>query len=266
MIVAIHQPHYLPWLRYMHKLASCDVFVILDDVQFTKNGWQNRNKIKGSQGPVLLTVPVSDASFKPLSTVKVDDQTHWREKHWKSLQTSYGRAPFFARYSSTVKHAFAKRWDLLAPLNCQLLEGLCREFGVQTQLILSSTLSVSGGGTERLVEICRRLNATHYLTGAFAAIGHLDAHLFADAGVTVVTQVWECPSYHQQFPALGFVPELSSVDLLFNEGPNSLRVLLGGPQRPARPRKQAQEGRRSPPAGGGRGFQLISNDAANTFG
>ncbi len=227
MIVAIHQPHYLPWLRYMHKLASCDVFVILDDVQFTKNGWQNRNKIKGSQGPVLLTVPVSDASFKPIGAVKIDDQTHWREKHWKSLQTSYGRTPFFARYKEDFEHAFAKPWDLLAPLNSHLLDVVCRGFGVPAKTVQSSTLGVEGKGTERIVEICRRLNATQYLTGAFAAAGHLDAHLFADAGITVVTQAWECPRYRQPFPALGFVPDLSCVDLLFNEGPDSLRVLLG---------------------------------------
>ncbi len=230
MIVAIHQPHYLPWLRYMHKVASCDVFVILDDVQFTKNGWQNRNKIKGSQGPVLLTVPVRDASFKPIGAVRVDDHTPWREKHWRSLQASYGRSPFFTRYAEIFEHTFTKRWDLLVPLNCHLLDAVCREVGLPAKTVLSSTLGVWGKGTERLVEICRRLNATAYLTGAYAAAGHLDAHLFADAGITVVTQVWESRMYRQQFPALGFVPELSCVDLLFNEGPDSVRVLLGSSQ------------------------------------
>jgi len=229
MIVAIHQAHYLPWLRYIHKVASCDVFVVLDDVQFTKNGWQNRNRIKGSQGPVLLTVPVRDASFKPINVVRVDDQAPWREKHWKSLQSSYGRSPFFARYKERFEHAFAKRWDLLAPLNHHLLEAICEAFGVQTQIVLSSDLGVWGKGTERLVKICQRLGATEYVTGAFAASNHLDAQPFADAGISLRTQIWECPPYRQQFPSRGFIADLSCIDLLFNEGPDSLRILLGSP-------------------------------------
>ena len=217
----------------MHKIASCDVFVLLDDAQFTKNGWQNRNKIKGAQGPVLLTVPVRDASFKPISQVEIDHQAPWRGKHWKSLQIQYGRAPFFRRYREVFEQTFAKRWDLLSPLNGHLLEALCGVFGIQTSMVRSSTLGVPGSGTERLVSICRRLGATRYLTGAFAAGNHLEAQAFARAGIGLITQVWECPAYRQQFPAAGFVPELSSVDLLFNEGPESLRVLMGaiaGPQ------------------------------------
>ena len=207
-------------------MASCDVFVLLDDAQFTKNGWQNRNKIKGAQGPALLTVPVRDASFKPINQVEIENQAPWWEKHWKSLRLHYGRAPFFQRYGDALVQTFASRWDLLSSLNGHLLETLCRAFGIQTPLVRSSTLDIPGSGTERLVNICRRLGATRYLTGAFAAENHLDAQAFADAGVTLVTQTWECPTYRQQFPSLGFLPELSSVDLLFNEGPNSLRILM----------------------------------------
>lgn len=200
--------------------------MLLDDAQFTKNGWQNRNKIKGAQGPVLLTVPVRDAAFKPINQVEIDNQTPWGEKHWKSLQLSYARAPFFQRYVDALAQTFASRWDLLSSLNGHLLETLCSVFGIQTPLVRSSTLDVPGSGTERLVHICRRLGATRYLTGAFAAENHMDAQTFADAGITLMTQAWECPQYQQQFPALGFLPELSSVDLLFNEGPHSLRVLM----------------------------------------
>lgn len=229
MIVAIHQPHYLPWLRYFHKIASCDVFVLLDDAQFTKNGWQNRNTIKGAQGPVLLTVPVRNASFKPINWVEIHQQTAWREKHWKSLLSCYARAPFFGRYAEIFEHMYATtRWVMLSDLTYELTRELCSALRISTPLVLSSSLSAPGRSSLRLVELCRRLGATKYLTGAFAAANHLDWQVFADAGIKVVTQEWVCPTYSQQFESIGFLPELSAVDLLFNEGPASLGLLMNG--------------------------------------
>jgi hypothetical protein len=224
----MHQPHYLPWLRYIHKLASSDVFVILDDVQFTKNGWQNRNKIKGAQGPVCLTVPVRDPAFKPINAVEIDAQSAWREKHWKSLLFTYSKAPFFRRFGPVFEQALAEPWERLAPLNCHLIRALCQGFGIRTSLVLSSTLEVQGASTERLVRICQVLGADRYLTGAYAMGNHMDERMFGNCGISVEIQAWECPQYRQQFPGVGFLPDLSGVDLLFNEGPGGLRLLLGG--------------------------------------
>ncbi len=97
MRVGIHQLHYLPWLRYFEKIQSCDVFVVLDDIQFNKNGWQNRNRVKTSSGAVLLTVPVQMKFAQRLGEVRIDERTPWRKKHWKTIEQSYGRAPFFFR-------------------------------------------------------------------------------------------------------------------------------------------------------------------------
>lgn len=235
MIVAIHQPHYLPWLRYMHKMASCDVFVLLDDAQFTKNGWQNRNRIKGPHGPVLLTVPVRSASFKPISEVEITSDSPWREKHWKSLLFNYGKAPFFRQHAEIFEQVFRSRWDRLAALSVFLLEAVARAMGINTPLVRSSSLGIPGSGTTRLIDLCRGLGAGHYLTGAFAAGNHLDAEAFAEAGISLQIQSWDCPRYRQQFPAQGFLPELSVVDLLFNEGPQSLRLLVGEPAVIGRP-------------------------------
>jgi hypothetical protein len=228
MIVGIHQPHYLPWLRYVHKMATCDVFVLLDDVQFAKNGWQNRNRIKGPGGPVLLTVPLRDPAFKPITEVEVHSEPPWREKHWKSLLLHYGKAPFFKKYAGVFEATFATPWSRLVDLNIHLLEGLSRAFGIRTQVVRSSRVGLPGRGTERLVSLCRSLGATHYLTGAFAAGHHLDTLAFQEAGIEVHVQTWACPEYRQQFPAKGFLPELSAIDLLFNEGPDSLGLLTAG--------------------------------------
>jgi hypothetical protein len=233
MIVAIHQPHYLPWLRYMHKMASCDVFVLLDDTQYEKNGWQNRNKIKGPNGPVLLTVPVRQASFRPICEVEINSQAAWQEKHWKSLVACYGKAPYFRRYGPAFEQILATPWERLAALNVRLIEELARACGIRGKILPSSCLGVPGMATERLIAICRKLGATRYLSGEFAAGNHLDAHAFADSGIQLTIQEWSCPRYDQQFPGLGFIPDLSAIDLLFNEGPQSLdrlagRVELGG--------------------------------------
>jgi hypothetical protein len=227
MIVAIHQPHYLPWLRYIHKIASCDIFVLLDDVQYTKNGWQNRNKIKGPNGPLLLTVPVRDAAFRPITEVEINPQVQWREKHWKSILLSYGKAPYFRQFRDVFEEIFAEEWDTLVALNVRILDAMTRAFGISTQVVRSSDLAVPGQATERLINLCRRLNASHYLTGAFAAGNHLDAEAFAASGITIRIQEWACPQYRQQVPGLGFIPDLSAIDLLFNGGPQSLQILVG---------------------------------------
>jgi len=144
MIVAIHQPHYLPWLRYIHKVASCDVFVVLDDVQYTKNGWQNRNRIKGPNGPFLLTVPVRDATFRPITEVEVDPQISWRQKHWKSMLLSYAKAPYFPRWRDAFEEIYTTEWTSLASLNLRVLEALIRAFGIQTRLVRSSEIGAAG--------------------------------------------------------------------------------------------------------------------------
>lgn len=225
MIVAIHQPHYLPWLRYVDKIARSDVFVLLDDAQYTKNGWQNRNRIKSAQGWMYLTVPVMDAFAKPISAVRVDAQQRWRDKHWNALCTNYARAPYFRQFEDALRPLFAERWDGLCDVSIAMLERILPLIGRSPVLVRSSQLDVPGAGTERLVRICRRLGARTYLTGDYAATNHLDLDVFKDSGIDVERQAWRCATYEQQFPRAGFIPDLSIVDLMFNAGPATLAVL-----------------------------------------
>lgn len=225
MIAAIHQPHYLPWLRYVDKIARSDVFVLLDDAQFTKHGWQNRNKIKSAQGWIYLTVPVLDPFGKPILEVRINTADRWRVKHRQALRTNYSRASSYRDCAGVIDEIYDRPWELLAELNAAMLERILGLMGISTPVVRSSQLGVGGRGTERLVAICRRLGATTYLTGDFAASNHLDAALFADAGIAVRAQGWRCEVYRQQFPQAGFIPDLSVLDLLFNEGPASAAVL-----------------------------------------
>jgi hypothetical protein len=225
VIVAAHQPHYLPWLRYVEKIARSDVFVLLDDVQYTKNGWQNRTRIKGAGGWMYLTVPVLGAFGKPIVDVRINTQTRWRAKHWMAFETNYARAPHFCRYRDLLQPLYERPWDRLCDWNLATLEALVRALGIRTRLVRSSHLGIPGRGTERIVAICRALGAAAYLTGDYAASRHLDAGQFAPAGIEVRRQGWQCPTYPQQHARAGFVPDLSIVDLLFNAGDESLAVL-----------------------------------------
>ncbi|MDR7413418.1 MAG: WbqC family protein [Armatimonadota bacterium] len=227
MIVAAHQPHYLPWLRYMAKAALADVFVLLDDAQYTKNGWQNRNRIKTADGWTYLTVPVHAHADSRILEVEVAGE-RWRTQHWKSLRTAYGRAPYFSSHAGFFESFYATPWERLVDLNLASLEYLRSALGIRTPFVRASSLGVAGGGSERLVRICKELGATVYLSGAYAAGHHLDPLAFGGSGVALAVVEWECPTYRQCHPKAGFVPDLSVVDLLFNEGPRALAVLLGG--------------------------------------
>jgi len=228
MIAAIHQPHYLPWLRYLEKIARADVFVVLDDVQYTKNGFQNRNKIKHVSGWMYLTVPVKYRPGQRLGEVEIASDKKWSARHWHALQSNYGRAPYFGEHAEALADIYQRAWTHLDPLNWELLRYLCSALGIGTRLVRSSELDVHGDGTARLIRICRALGAERYYSGSCAADAYLDAAAMEAAGISVVLQDWSCPTYKQRFPQVGFIPDLSVVDLLLNEGPRSLEIVLSG--------------------------------------
>ena len=228
MILAAHQLHYLPWLRYFHKIASCDTFVILDNIQFNKNGWQNRNKIKTPAGEFVLTVPILQKFQQSLSEVQIDKQQPWKRKHSGALESNYRKSPYFKDHETFFRKLYQSDWDRLNELNYKILFYLLKALGIQTRVIRSSELSLEGEATERLVGICKELGAKIYLTGAYAAQVYLDSSLFEREGIKLLFQEFECPAYPQAYPEKGFLPELSIVDLLFNAGPKSLEILLQG--------------------------------------
>lgn len=226
MILAAHQLHYLPWLRYFHKIAHCDTFVVLDNIQFNKNGWQNRNKIKAASGALLLSVPVLQKFQQSLSEVRIDTKPPWRKKHWGAIQSNYRKTPYFKEHENFFREVYEKSWESLNDLNYEVLFYLLKALGIKTRVIRSSELALAGEATERLIGICKALGARAYLTGSHAAQVYLDPAPFERAGIKLLFQEFECPSYPQLYPEKGFIPELSVVDLLFNCGPKSLEVLL----------------------------------------
>ncbi|GJL78557.1 MAG: hypothetical protein NPINA01_15460 [Nitrospinaceae bacterium] len=226
MRLAILQPSYLPWLGFFDQMCRADTFVFLDDVQFTKRDWRNRNKIRTREGWAWLTVPVLQKSrYKQLLTeTRIDNSVPWRRKHKDAIRAHYGQAPFFNAYFPSLESVYNKHWDFLLDLCFETLQILQEALNIKTLTLKSSEISVEAAKGEKILSICRKLEATHYLTGD-AGINYLSEEEFRPHGITLEIQNYQHPEYDQRFP--GFVPHLSVIDLLFNVGDRS-RVVLSG--------------------------------------
>ena len=226
LAVAIHQPHYLPWMGYLAKLDRADCFVYLDTVQFEKNGWQNRNRIKAPQGTQWLTVPVRHRFGQTIAEVAIAEAAVWARKHRQALTTHYGRAPHFAATWPALETLYAAAWERMADLAVASAECLARLLGIHRPTVRASALGpLPDEPTERLVVICQRMAADTYLAGA-AGSEYMDLDRFARAGIRVLVQEYRHPEYPQRYGP--FVPNLAAVDLLCNVGPQSLAVLRRG--------------------------------------
>lgn len=225
VVVGIHQLHYLPWLRYMHKIACADVFIVLDNIQYNKNGYQNRNRIKTPAGSQLLTVPVFERLGQPLDNVRIDNKRPWARKHARSIAQHYARAPHYPAHAAWLADVYGRRWDRLSDLNRVMLEAFLEQLGVDTPVVYASALDVPGVATERLVNLIKAVGGDTYLSGAHAVDSYLDAAAMADAGITLRRQQWIAPVYPQC--SAPFVADLSILDLLLNCGPDARAVLEG---------------------------------------
>jgi hypothetical protein len=226
MKVAIHQPHYLPWLGYLAKWAEADVFVFLDTVQFTKNGWQNRNRIRTADGSQWLTVPVRAHLGDAIADVALDTGQPWARRHLAAIRHAYAGAPYLGRHAGSLTAIYERSWTALAPLAIETATWLARAAGITTPAVLASDLGVSASDpTERLVALCRAVGGTTYLSGR-DGVRYLDPRPFDDAGIAVWTQQYEHPRYAQVHG--GFVPSLSALDLLLVSGDEALDTLRAG--------------------------------------
>ena len=223
MIVAVHQPQYLPWLGYFDKIRRADAFCYLNDVQYKKNEWQNRNRIKTAQSWQWLTVPVSYRFPEKINEVHINNTVDWKKKHLQALITNYSRAPYFKEYISIFEDVFSKDWELISDLNIHLIELLRGVLQLQeTSTVISSDLKLSDDPTGRLIDICNHLGADTYLAGQGGA-NYMDVERFEKNGLQVIVQEFEHPVYPQLFDE--FQSHLSIVDLLFNCGPESMNII-----------------------------------------
>jgi hypothetical protein len=224
MIVTISQPRYLPWMGYMKRIATSDLFIYLDNVQYTPRDWENRNKIKTDQGWAWLSVPVKARYRARIPEVTVDNEQAWQEKQWKTIQTYYNAAPFFSEYAPRLETIYQQPWEALTDLNLALTDALCECLGIQGNFARASELNVEGRGSELLLNLCKAVKATAYVSGPFGR-DYLDAAAFEEAGIAIQYDDYQHPVYEQLHGE--FQPSMAVIDLLFNCGPRSKEILLG---------------------------------------
>ena len=216
MIISIHQPQYLPWIPYFSKIANSDIFVLLDDVQFQKNGLQNRNQIKNSTGKQWLTVPVSVKLGNKINSIKIADDK-WKKKHIKSIENNYLRSKNFNFFKNFIKNIILYSDSSLSSLNVQLIETICiNYFKLNTRFVLQSEIKTIGKGSNLILSICKSLGAKKYLSGP-GAKNYLIEKDFYENDIDIIYQDNVLPlKYPQQFKELGFFNDLSVLDFILN--------------------------------------------------
>jgi hypothetical protein len=231
MIVAAHQPHYLPWLGYLDKLAKADLFVVMDDLQYEAQNYQNRQRVKLATGAAWLTVPLARGSQDDRILDKRIDHNgnpkqSWRHRHWRTIENSYGRAPYFARYADELRAVYARPWLSLVDLDLHMLELARSWLAIKTPILRSSTLGLACGKTERLIDLCKKVGARAYLTGSGGSQEYLDCERMGRSGIGVIWQSFAHPVYPQRYSERGFVPYLGFLDLVLNCGSGARDVLF----------------------------------------
>ena len=224
MTIAIMQPTYLPWAGYFDLVDQGDLFVFLDTVQFEKQSWQQRNRIKTPSGALWLTVPCRQRLPQSITEVRIDPASKWRRKHWLSLSANYAHAPHWHVHRGALEAIYARDWDRLVDLNVAMITLMASLLGIAARFVRASEMSLeSGDRTGRLVEICTRLGADTYLSPRGAFVYLESDRPFTDRGIRLRFQRFDTPEYRQSFG--DFIPGLSAIDLLINEGPSALGLI-----------------------------------------
>ena len=232
MIVAAHQPAYLPWLGYLDKVAKADLFVVMDDLQFEAGNFQNRNRVKLNHGPAWLTVPLERGpQDQRICDKRIANggspREHWQRRTWLTLETHYRKSPHFARYKDELADVYARPWQALIDLDAHLFDLARRWLGITRPVLRASSLELVGTKTDRIIDLCAKVGAKIYLSGRGGSTTYLDVAALRAAGVTVIWQHFDHPVYPQRYPEQGFASHLGFIDLVLNCGPDSAAILAG---------------------------------------
>lgn len=225
---AIMQPTFLPWTGYFGLMASVDLFVFLDDVQFDKRSWQQRNRIKTPNGVIWLTVPVLTKGRRDqkICEAEIQPDAKFPDAMWRTIDMNFAHTPYATRYLPALHDIMVAHTTHIGELNIALIEWMAREFGITTTMVRSSATPVSSAKADRLVDICHAHDVSRYLSppGSKAYLDNTNA--FSDAGIELDYFDYTHPEYAQLHGA--FEPYMSALDLLVNEGPDAAAILRSG--------------------------------------
>lgn len=224
--VVVLQSNYIPWKGYFDLIHDAELFIFYDDLQYTKNDWRNRNKIKAAGGPEWITIPAGSDTNRLICEVELKDAT-WQQKHWKTLLQNYRSCPHFEHYQGFFEDFYlGTRWPNLSEMNQCLIRHIATEFlGIRTEFQDSRVFDLSGQKQDRLLELVRKVGTERYISGP-AAKSYIEPGRFEEAGIELVWKDYSgYPEYPQRFPP--FEHGVSILDLLFNVGPDAPRYIWG---------------------------------------
>lgn len=215
MIISTHQPNYIPWLGYFYKIWKSDIFVFLDDVQFSKKGLHNFHYLKQNKASVKINIPVKHAYTDPIKNVKTNDQGGWKDRHLSLIEQCYVKATFFDIIFNDFKSILMPNYDNLADLNIAIIKFISGKFNFQTRFITSSSLEIEAKNEERIIQICKKLNATIYYSGN-GAKAYQSNENFERNGLSLVYDDFYPLPYNQLEG--DFIANVSIIDFLMNYG------------------------------------------------
>jgi len=228
MRVSINQPAYLPWAGYFDRIAASDVHIVLDHVQFEKNSFVNRNKIRTPQGWTWLTVPVTTKGrfgALPINELEMAEAERWPKKHWSALQANYAKSASFETHRGFFEAWYGGGFEspLFLPVMMRFIGYACECLGIETRIVMSSELAPDGTKSDLVLELCQKVEASEYLSGPLGR-DYLDRGPFEAAGIGVTFHDYAPRPYAQRFE--GFEPGLSIVDMMMNVDVTELPALI----------------------------------------
>lgn len=226
IVLGTVQPAYLAWIPFFQRMILSDVFIYLDDVEFSKNSAHNRNKIKSKSGAVTLTVPVRYAgnSKSDIKNLPIDNKLIWRKKHWRAIEMNYSKAPFFNEFGKILyEEVYSQDWEFLGHLNIHILEIIRKYLLISTVCRSSSSLNINLNNNEKLVEMCKIFGANKFLVKPGTNDYH-PSNFFKDRGIGLKYFDYNYNEYNQVYD--DFIPRLSIIDLIMNCGPNKSKSYL----------------------------------------
>jgi hypothetical protein len=212
--VSIHQPNYLPYLGFFDKMRKSDIFVIYDDSQFNSRDFHHRNKIRTSEGWKWLTIPVVEEKTS-ISNIKIKKINNWENKHFTAIRANYLKSKYFSEYSEAFEKIYSDKYEYLIDFNLRVIQFIKECFEIKTKIVYSSEFLLNSKSTEKLIDIVKACGGDTYLSGS-GGHNYINESLFEQADIKLEFQEFEHPVYSQRYP--GFVPNLSAIDFLFNEG------------------------------------------------
>jgi hypothetical protein len=225
MKIAIIQSNYLPWKGYFDIINDVDCFVFLEDVQYTKNDWRNRNKLKTPNGTEWFTVPVIGGTKQKIYEAKIDSNQNWEKKHKKMINANYSKATYYNSYKDDIMEIYNQKFENISELNIYSIKKICDLLNISTEFINSIEMDTDGVKENKIIDICCQLGANEYLSGP-AAKNYIHEKKFRDANIKLFFKNYsDYPEYPQVWGE--FSHFVSIIDLLFNCGEESSHYIWG---------------------------------------